>query len=234
MPAASVEVLASPAALHFDANGDGRISIADAMGVLEQLFFLPGDWSIWALAKFAPPVARFFDLDSNDYRGLVSGCIATAVWVLATIVANIAYAAVVEADRRATRRLAGGYAETRRRVGIAARLFYARGWRRAKSEPERRDFEFSADAGLDAHEVRLLDALAELGPGYAAPVSELAAKQAERRRDTEDRLDALARRKLVIRTVGGADGGNAYALSAAGRAALLQHRLRPRGPQTGG
>ena len=168
-------------------------------------------------------------MGSSDYRGLVSGCIATALWVLAIIVVNIVYAAVAEADRRATRGLAGGFAETRRRVGIAARLFRARSGRR-KREPERRELEFSADAGLDAREARLLTALAEVAAGYAATVSELAATLALRKRDVEDRLDALARRKLLARTVGGADGESAYTLTAAGRAALLQQRLAPREP----
>jgi hypothetical protein len=221
----SADVLSPPAALAFDANGDGRLTLGDVPSWLAHFFFLPGDWTLWALAKYAPPLASLLTDGAPAYGQLVSGFIAAVFWSI-VLVAGTGYSYVVEMDRRATNAFGRLFAHVRRVVRVAARLL------RTSLRRDPRDassaLDFTTQVELTALEVRVLRQLAELAPGYTAPPHEVA--QALRLRVDEVRapLDALVRQRLAIRTLGGAEGESGYALSSPGRAALLLKQLAPR------
>jgi hypothetical protein len=54
MPDPTQPVLSHPSA--FAPMRTATVGLGDLPGWLAQ-FFLPGDWSVWVIAKYAPPVA---------------------------------------------------------------------------------------------------------------------------------------------------------------------------------
>jgi hypothetical protein len=227
MPSPVDELSQPTAALAIDANGDGRITLADASSWLAHLFFFPGDWTLWAVAKYAPPLASLLSDGAPAYGGFVSGFIATVFWVLVLAVLGTGYAYVVDFDRRATRASVRLLDEVRRVLRVAARLLRFR-FRRAEPRDAGGDLDFSTQVDLDALETRVLRELANLAPGYASAPREIAQVLHLRADQARVPLEALVQRRLAIRTLGGSEGESGYALSAAGRAVLLMRQLAPR------
>ncbi len=126
MPDPTGPVLSPPSAFVADANGDGGVTLGDLPGWLGQLFFLPGDWSLWVIVRYAPPVASLFGGDAPSYGGFVSGFIAVVFWCLVLVVLGTGYAYLVEFDRRATRASSRLFSEIRRTFRVASRLVRAR------------------------------------------------------------------------------------------------------------
>ena len=225
MPEAS-EVVAKPtAAFAADANADGYVTLGDAGVWLQQVFFLPGDWLLWALATHAGPVARFLEVGAADYRGLLSGFISTCTWLLALIVISIAYQFIRDVDRKLTRGAVDFYDDTRRRWRIAAAVLRQR-WRGADRKRDSHSIEFAEDIELSEQELAVLRLHSDLGAGYALTVSDVARAVRARKQQIASLLDRLKSLGLLNRT-GGADGESAYTLSAAGRALLMFRRLKP-------
>src|SRR5690606_8830220 len=85
-----------------DANGDTRVTIADAPAWLIALFFFPGDAALYAMMRYAPSLASFLEVGSQDYGGLLSGFISVCAWVAAFVLGAILLEKLRNADRRAT------------------------------------------------------------------------------------------------------------------------------------
>jgi hypothetical protein len=225
MPIAT-NVTAPPEPFFGDANGDGGITIGDAGGWLQQAFFLPGDWSLWALATYAPPVARFLEVDAADYGGLASGMIAAGVWTLGFVTLGMGWLYVRDLDRRATRGAAGLFAHIALRLRIAAARLRER--RRNAERPHKGPIEFSTAVELDPLDLRVLRLHADLRPGYSLTVRDVAAALRRSVGEARALLDSLKQRSLLNRALGGPDDESAYTLSDAGRASLLLKQIGPR------
>ena len=211
-----------------DVNADGSLTLSDAGGWLLQAFFLPGDLVLYLVATYVPPAASFLEIDARDYGGFLSGCISAFVWLGVVVGLGVLYGFVRETDRRATRGTARLYAATLRRLRIAA-THLRNALRRADREPPPRgDFDFDTNVELSEIELRILRLGADLAPGYAMSVSDVAGSLDLRVYQVRDVLDKLTQRRLLNRTVGGADGESAYTLSAAGRGSLMLRQLAPR------
>jgi len=226
MPSPVDEVLPPPSTLAGDANGDGRLTFGDVPHWLTHLFFLPGDWAVWAIARYTP-FAAFAGGDSPSYGGFASGFIALVFWFLVLALLGAGYSYVVDFDRRATRVSARVYDEMRRLLRVASRLLRA-GWHRRAARVESSSLEFATDIELGALETQVLRELVELAPGYAAAAGELARALRLRTDEVRVPLEVLVERRLAIRTLGGAEGESGYAVSVAGRAALVMRQLAPR------
>src|SRR4029077_12231745 len=85
---------------------------------LEQAFFLPGDWTLWAVAQYAPSLVATLGMKVPPYGGLWAGTISTVLWLLALVLLGALYSYIVEFDRRATRRLGRLWAEGARRLRV--------------------------------------------------------------------------------------------------------------------
>ena len=74
-----------------DMNIDGSVTISDVALWGKWLFWLPGDYSIIAIMKWAAPIASFFELDPSNLTGVISSLISLLVWLLVVgAVANTA------------------------------------------------------------------------------------------------------------------------------------------------
>jgi hypothetical protein len=109
-------------------SGDAAFTVSRLGAWLYEFFFLPGDCLIWAALSFAPPLARFLELGTGDYGGVLSGFLSALAWLTLLLVSGMLYQGIREADRSATRRLKAAWAEGRRRA-IVARLTIAQRWR---------------------------------------------------------------------------------------------------------
>lgn len=104
-----------------DTNGDGVFTLADATTGLGEAFFVPGDWAIWAIATYAPPVAQFLEIGATDYGGVLAGFLAALAWIGTAIAAGLGYQAIREADEQATAAIIRGFDEARRLYRVARR-----------------------------------------------------------------------------------------------------------------
>lgn len=213
-----------------DANGDGQFTLADALERLWTLFFLPGDVFLYALSRFAAPIARWLELGPADYQGFVSGVLSICAWFVALTATSITYHYVRDLDRRlssATWRLIA-MARLRLRIKYALLRQRWRAWSAARqpAQPpaEVREFE------LSALELRVLQVHAGLAAGYALSVSEVAHALRARVYATHELLSGLSKLGLLSRAMGGTDDEMSYTLSAAGKALLAARATRRRAP----
>jgi hypothetical protein len=209
-----------------DANRDGHVTVGDAIGWLQQAFFLPGDWTLWALKTHAPALARFLEAHGARYAGLASGVISACAWAVAFVAIGMAVAYVRDLDRRATRAVAEWYGAASRRVRISINRLRARvrGNRSARKE----GIELSTDVHLDPLELSVLRMHADLAPGYSLTARDVATALRKSARDMRPLLDSLKQRAMLNRSLGGPEDETSYTISATGRASLVLFQLAPR------
>jgi len=101
-----------------------------------ELFFLPGDWTIYLAARYAPALAEWLGLGADDYGTPLAGVVSLALWLLTFVGLIIAWASIRSLDRAVTRGIAAGYADVRRRIRMLVVLAsYRRRQRSKRTEP---------------------------------------------------------------------------------------------------
>ena len=225
MPLGTETVRSPPTFFIADPNGDGQLTLADAGVWLERAFFLPGDWTLWAIARYAPSFAGALGINVPPYGGLWAGAISAVLWLLTIILLGVAYSYAVELDRRATRVMGRLWAEAARRLRVALvrlRVRFGRGGKKSVAPAD-------VDTGVELSrlDARILSELALLEPGYVSSAIEVARTLTLPAEQIRDQLDALQRRGLVTRTLGGGDGESGYRLSRPGHGVLMRRLARP-------
>jgi hypothetical protein len=71
-----------------DMNADGTVTISDAYLWLQWLFWLPGDYSIIALMKWAPAAALFMELSPASLASGTSTALSIAFWFILILAAS--------------------------------------------------------------------------------------------------------------------------------------------------
>jgi hypothetical protein len=208
------------------AGADAWLTSHDTGALLYQLFFLPGDCLVWAVATYLPSVAAFLEIGPADYGGVLAGFVSTCAWILLVVTAAIVYQKIVDADVALTRGVARLSARVVRSTRIARALLASRF--RAREKPHGGKIEFGEDIDLSREELRVLQIHGELGPGYALAVSEVAGSLRARVHHAQELLERLTKLQLIESTVGGLDGENAYRLTRAGRAFLIFRQMAPK------
>jgi hypothetical protein len=199
---------------------DGALAIPS----FEDWFYLPGDWALYLLDRYAPRTAEMFGIGAGDYGGFMAGIVAWIFWIAFAVALIITTSAVRRLDDAMTRSFVGAFSELRRRVRMAiAFARYRRGRRVVRKEPT---FE-GEEPTLSHDEVRVLDLHAKLAPGFALSVSDVAEELDARAYEVNAVLERLGHLKLLQSTVGGLDGEVAYTLTAGGRALLRMRHARP-------
>jgi hypothetical protein len=221
-----VAAQAIPTPPGIEAGADAFLASTDLSELLSELFFLPGDCFVWAIASYLPSVAVFLNIGPADYGGVLAGFVSTCAWLVLFVTAAIGYQKVVDADAALTRRLAKLRAQLVRGAHIARALLA--GWFREREKPREDTLELAADFDLDREELQVLRLHGELGPGYALAVSEVAAELRARLNHAQELLERLTKLKLIESTVGGLDGENAYRLTRSGRAFLIFRQMTPK------
>lgn len=224
------EITKPGGALRPDVNGDGTVTIADLPGWAVEVFFLPGDWLVWAIRTHAAPVARFLELGADDYGGVLSGSFSGLCWLALLMLTVVVLRAVHNFDQALTTRLRRGYSTARLRLRVAARLLEARLRRPASSarggpHETSEAIEFSEPVEVNDAELRVLKLHDELEAGYALAVGEVAAALELGTSRAGEILERLVELQLLGTTVGGCDGQTAYTLTRVGRAYLSFRRL---------
>ena len=198
-----------------------------AVPSLLQVYFWPGDWVLYALVRYATPVADALGLSAADYGGKFAGFAALAVWLAAVLGVITAWAAVRNFDRALTRGAGEFVAEVRRRWRMLVVLTKYRVSQRARREEPA--IEVGELPTLSREELRVLELTAGVTPGYALAVSDVAEQMRARGYQVRGALEHLQHLKLLQSTVGGLDGETAYTLTPAGRAVLQRLRVNRRG-----
>jgi DNA-binding CsgD family transcriptional regulator len=226
---ADLEIAKPTSVLRVDVNGDGTFTISDAFLFLGDAFFVPGDWLVWTIATYAPPLARFFELGPSAYGGIFSGFVSAFAWLATLLLLIIVYGSIRDFDRALTSLIVRGYNESRRRmrVGTALLGYRLRSLRRRGPQPA--EIEISEETDLNADELAVLRLYADLQSGYVLSESEIAARLKIRRNRAEQALARLRKLGTLETTLGGSEDESAYRLTSAGRG-LLVHRQLSRAP----
>jgi DNA-binding CsgD family transcriptional regulator len=212
-------------------NGDGTFTISDAFLFVGDAFFVPGDWLVWTIATYAPPLARFFELGPSAYGGVLSGFVSASAWLATLLLLIIVYGTIRDFDRALTSLIVRGYNESRRRIRVGAALlgYRLRSLRRRPANSA--DVVISQEIDLSAEELAVLQLYAGLQSGYALSESEIAAQLEVRRNRAEQALARLRKLGTLETTLGGSDGEIAYRLTGAGRGLLVHRQLSRASPE---
>ena len=192
----------------------------------EEWFFLPGDWVIYLLSSWTPPVADMLGVSPADYGGTLAGFLAWVCWIVLAIVAIATTSAVRRFDRALTNGIFDLGLELRRRVRMA--LVFVEYRRKARARRKEPTIDVVEEPGLSRDELRVLELHARLSPGFALSTSDVAEELGTRGHEIRAALERLRKLNLLQATVGGHDGETAYTLSAAGRTLLQIRHARPR------
>ncbi|MGD8340619.1 MAG: hypothetical protein PVH89_07535, partial [Gammaproteobacteria bacterium] len=164
------------ARLGADINGDGTFTIADLGPWLLDILVIPGDALIYLVITYAPELAEFLELTTEDYGGGVSIWASIVIWLAALILAGTIVNAILALDRRLTTWLAGHYAETIRRLRVLRRRLVTTlrlsSWRKA-SVVDRYEIG-SIDLATD--ETIVLRCLSGIEDGAVLTLDEIATK----------------------------------------------------------
>jgi AraC-like DNA-binding protein len=209
-----------------DMTGDGRVTIGDLSRWAAEAFFLPGDWAIWALARYLPGLAGFLELGADSYGGVLSAFVSAFAWLAVLLVLVIVWQSVHRFDDALTRRIRLGYVETLRRGRIAwARIRYR--LRRGKPAHRPSEIEFAETLDLTPAHLEILRAALDLEPKRTLEVGALARKLEMSRREAARLFDELASLDLLA-PGGRGRGASAYTITTSGRAYLVFRQLAPR------
>lgn len=209
-----------------DANADGFVTIGDVVPWCYHAFLLPGDWSIWATASYAPAVARFLELNEADYGGGLAAFLSAVAWIALAVGLLAVCRFVRMLDRRVTDAAVALYRDILLRWRILrARLRYRLldGLRRRPRRDE--PLEYTMEHDIDARELTLLEAHAAVAAPYALGLGEAAAALGLPKHRVRPILDRLVELQLLDRSSGGY-GEPAHVISRAGRALLVFRRLQ--------
>lgn len=212
-----------------DANADGIVTITDVVPWCLQAYFLPGDWAIWALGTYLPSVAQFLQLSERNYGGSVSALVSAAAWLLLLIGALITYHRLRELDRRVTSAAADAYREALRRARIARATLVYRLRRSARRAGASEPLNYAVEHELDAAQLALLRAHAEVEAPYALTLEEAASALSLPKHRVQPIIEKLIELRLLERSSGGY-GEPACVASRAGRALLVFRQLHGTSP----
>ena len=191
-----------------------------------EWFYLPGDWLIYLVSKYAAPVAELFGLGPADYAGPLAGFLAWFCWIALVLLAIATTSAVRRFDRLVTYKIVLAAVDLRRRVRMAfVFVEYRRKLRAQRKEPT---IDVIEEPGLSRDELRVLQLHARLSPGFALSTSDVAQELRTSGHEIRGALERLQKLHLLNATVGGLDGETAYTLSPAGRTLLQIRHARPR------
>ena len=222
---ADLEIAKPPSVLRVDVNGDGTFTISDAFLFVGDAFFVPGDWLIWTIASYAPPVAGFLELGPSAYGGILSGFVSAFAWLAALLLLIIVYGSIRDFDRALTSLIVRGYNESRRRIRVGTALLGYRLRSLRRRPPKPADVVISQEIDLTAEELAVLQLYADLQSGYVLSESEIAGRLELRRNQVEQALARLRKLGMLETTLGGSEGENAYRLTGAGRGLLVHRQL---------
>lgn len=192
----------------------------------EEWFFLPGDWVIYLLSRWAAPLAEMLGIGTADYGGTLAGFLAWVCWIVLAILGIATTSAVRRFDRVLTRGIVDLGLELRRRVRMA--FVFAEYRRKLRAQRKEPTIDVTEEPGLSRDELRVLELHAKLAPGFALSTRDVAEELGTRGHEIRAALERLRKLKLLQATVGGYDGETAYTLSAAGRTLLQIRHARPR------
>jgi hypothetical protein len=193
------------------------LTAAHAFDSARQIFFVPGDWAIYTVARYLEPIADAFGIGPADYGSAYSACLSLVGWSLIAIALIASAGAVRDADRLITSKIGAVYREAVRRLRLLAAL--AR-YRHKRRRPQPAVVELVEEPDLGRNELRVLEAHANVGAPYALAKSEVALLLKARVHEIEGALERLQRLALLDSTIGGLDGETAYTLTPTGRAVL--------------
>jgi len=210
----------------WDVNSDGDLTITDIGLWLQHIFFLPGDWLIWACLRYWPEMSRFLEVDARAYGTTISALVSVFAWLAIVVVLMTTSHFLANADRALTRAIRTLY------MGIAIKLRVARrliGERVSRQYDQIRALLNSSDElELSPEEIRVLKAHAYVRPPATLALSDLVRATGVPRMQAMNIV--LRLRDLELLAADQNNGGNerAYSLTPPGRKLVGFDKFRTR------
>jgi DNA-binding MarR family transcriptional regulator len=204
-----------------DVSAKGQSALSDLWLWLYRGFFVPGDHVLSMLSTHAPHIAQLLGLSAIGPGSVLSGLIASVVWLGTIAFLILAWRLLRDLDRALTAyigRLYEGFLRAGRIV--ARRLAIAFRSHQLKRQARLARIELSEQGELTALELAVLQSHARLAPGHLSTASGIASAVGVRPSHVEQALTRLKTLSLVHRTFGAGDGEEGYRLTRAGEVFL--------------
>jgi len=208
-----------------DMHLDAQFTLADLWARLVQCFFVPGNFVLWCLVTYAPPLARLVELSPADYHGVFTGIISAMFWLAAIVLCGAAYNFIRRIDRVVTGGFVKFYREWLRRKRVGRIWVYCQ---LRAIKPRLLTGKKSTEPAIDFDEFELgeleLEALrshAFLAPGYVLGASDIASALEIRTAQARQVLERLEKLGLIETTIGTSDGESGSRISRTGQFVLM-------------
>lgn len=207
----------------WDVNNDGSFTVTDLGLWLQNVFFLPGDWLIWMMLRYAPEVGRFLEVDAGAYGSTVAALLSVFSWlgIIVVIMTTSHYLAAI--DRAFTGLLRGLMTRAVTTLHIVRRALGELMRRRRQLPPFARRHADLPE--LNTEELRVLKAHAYVDPTSSLALSDLVRATGVPRTQIVQILDRLRDMQLLDRRADGGASEPGYRLTDPGRDLLSAHRL---------
>ena len=203
--------------LSYSADGAGQH--------LYQLFFLPGEYLLLLASTYAPELADRLGSGLLDPRGDLSQVLSALIWL-----ALFLSIGPVRHRIKMYFRMLSEFLKVVR-YSIRARIHVTRPMRRSFLKRISMghmcgDIEVTAEADLSELDVAVLEAEAELSPGFSHTAPDIAALLSVRPGQAQESLDKLKKLDLISDSFGTQDGFSGYQITESGRFIVTSVGLR--------
>lgn len=206
----------------WDVNRDGDFTVTDLGLWLQHAFFLPGDWIIWMMLRYAPGIGRFLEVDAGAYGSTVAALLSVFAWLGVTVLVMTTSHYLAAADRAVTSLLRGTLTRTLARLHIARRAVgqLVVRWRRELGFARKAELP-----RLNTEELRVLKAHAYVEPASSLALSDLVRATGVPRSQIVEILDRLRAMHLLDRRGDSPSTEAGYCLTGSGRELLSADRM---------
>lgn len=180
-----------------DANGDGRVSLADVESLIFEILLLPGDALVFFLVNYAPSIANSLDISVSDSPTFFSITASIVIWLAAIIVIGSIFSKLLEIDRKLTAWIAGRYREFLRQTRILRRrIVTAIAPKDLRSENDDQGFVVDT-VELANIETAVLRCLSNLDDGAVLTIEELTVRIDRPKRELTTAISRLTELEFV-------------------------------------
>lgn len=178
-----------------DLNGDGRYTITDFAIWAKNIFFLPGDWIIWKFAGTFPGAARFLELNTADYGGLLSNTLSIGFWAVVLLMLFLTWRFIRAIDDTLT----GWFGMAAEGIKQRARIAMVKA-KAGKNRHQTDDINFADDIQLSRAEFSVLRAHSDNSAEGPPDLADLASRLRIESKDMDKCLKRLMKYGLLEKT----------------------------------
>jgi hypothetical protein len=210
----------------FDFDGNGSLTISDAVAWLTHVLLLPGDIALELIMRYAPAAATYLELGPEDYGGVPSLTVSILFWLAVILLLGTIVSAIRDFDRWLSALIGSRLKEAARLTRVARRKISGNiSQARQRRQEQREEREIGAPTGLtlEVFDAAVLRCYGNVSQMRMIAVDEVAKSLRTSMRKVKEALVRLHEHRLVEPSFGTDHGYDCHQITPAGRSYLTQH-----------